>query len=92
MRDVPRQEFRWINSPRLTKWLCTAVQIGDPADEVIRMLGGRSDGQMFCRSSWISWFPNPGPVQQPYMMSLFCTRGQSHKTSQNMGNHWKVLS
>lgn len=43
MRDVPRQEFRWINSLRLTGWLCTAVQIGDPADEVIRMLG---EGQM----------------------------------------------
>lgn len=38
MRDEPRQEFRWINSLRLTGWLCPAVQIGDPADKVIRML------------------------------------------------------
>lgn len=47
MREVPRQEFRWINSPRLTGWLCSAVQIGDPADEVIKMLGmGGMGGQM----------------------------------------------
>lgn len=35
MKDVPRRDFRWINSLRLTGWLCTAVQIGDPADDVI---------------------------------------------------------
>ncbi len=27
---------------RLTGWLCAAVQIGDPADQVIRMLRGQT--------------------------------------------------
>lgn len=35
MRDAPRRDFRWINSQRLTGWLCTAVQFSDPVDDVI---------------------------------------------------------
>lgn len=38
----PGRDFRWINSVRLTGWLCAAVQFGDPADQVIRMLQGQT--------------------------------------------------
>ena len=76
-----RQEFRWINSSRLTGWLCPAVQIGDPADKVIRRL--RGGGRQTARCS-----PDP-PGSADFPIPALCNRlcGEFNVQHRSLGNH-----
>lgn len=96
MRDEPRQEFRWINSPRLTGWLCPAVQIGDPADKVIRMLREGGVGVRWPDVPQILWdqlisqsWPCTTDTCGEFIIIL--SRGHKSPAAWIMGNHWKIL-